>query len=63
MSKTIYFELQIYPQTVALLTDEQLKELGVTSMGERATLRTLCRNVERCKLLSPGYIQYNRACS
>ena len=46
----LFSELQVYPTTVSLLTDEQLKELGVLSMGERATLRTLCKNLQRCKL-------------
>ena len=32
-----------------LLSDEQLKELGAVSMGERASLRALCKRVERCK--------------
>ena len=38
---------QVYPNTVVLLSDD---ELGVLSMGERVCLRTACRNVERCKL-------------
>lgn len=41
---------QIYPATVGLLTDTQLKELGVSSIGERATLRSRCKDAHRCKL-------------
>ena len=43
---------QVYLSTVTLLTDEQFKELGVTKMGDRAHLRTLCKNVERCRKTS-----------
>ena len=43
---------QVYLSTVTLLTDKQLKELGVIKMGDRANLRTLCKNVERCKKTS-----------
>ena len=32
-----------------LLTDEQLNELGVTRLGDRATLRKKCREVEESK--------------
>ena len=33
----------IYPCTVALLTDEQLKDLEVGRIGERAVLRSRCK--------------------
>ena len=67
----MYF-FQVYSHTVPLLCDEQLKELGVASMGDRATLRSMCRTVERCKLTelhvtteSPTTLSYldNGTCS
>ena len=42
----------MYPSTVTLLTD-QLKELGVTSMGDRVTSRTHCKKLEKCKPMAP----------
>lgn len=47
--KLCTFSVQVYPPTVILLSDEQLQELGVLSMGERASLRALCKRVECCK--------------
>ena len=34
-----------------LLTDEQLQEVGITRMGNRATLRTLCKESDLCKFM------------
>jgi len=39
--------MQIQPPTVALLSDSELKDLGVETVGERAHLRKRCR--ERVK--------------
>ena len=49
LSVFYFWAPQVYPATVTLLTDEQLKELGVSRMGDRADLRTRCKNVQRCK--------------
>ena len=35
--------MQVYAATVVLLTDCQLRELGLSSMGEIATVRAACR--------------------
>lgn len=38
------FNLQIFITTVPLLTDQDLIDLGVEKVGDRATLRKLCRD-------------------
>ena len=37
---------QVYIPTVKLLTDDQLKELGIKLVGERAELRRRCQQSE-----------------
>lgn len=39
--------IQVFVPTVSLLTDEQLKNLGIRTVGERAQLRKLCRESVR----------------
>ena len=38
-------QFQITPAIVSALSDQQLSELGVTTIGDRAVLRTAC---QRC---------------
>ena len=44
--KLVYNPVQVFIPTIKLLTDEQLKELGVKLLGERAELRRKCKESE-----------------
>ena len=47
--------LQVYVSTVSLLSDDQLHQLGLTAMGEIATLRAACAEVvEKLVKCGPG---------
>ena len=47
--------LQVYVSTVSLLSDDQLHQLGLTAMGEIATLRAACAEVvEKSVKCGPG---------
>ena len=47
--------LQVYISTVSLLSDDQLHQLGLTAMGEIATLRAACAEVvEKSVKCGPG---------
>ncbi len=37
--------MQIFPATVPHLTDEQIRDLGVTKMGDVVSLREKCRSI------------------
>ena len=43
---TVMVLFQVYSQTATLFSEDQLNELSVANMEERATLHTLVRNVE-----------------
>lgn len=44
------------PSTVKLLTDEQIKSLGITSMGDIATLKDMCGRSVRSKYAAYIYL-------
>ena len=39
--------MQVFVSTVPLLTDRDLEELGIKTVGDRAVLRKRCRDSER----------------
>lgn len=43
----ILIHMQVYISTVPLLTDRDLEELGIKTVGDRAVLRKQCRDSER----------------
>lgn len=47
--------MQIYASTVKLLGDQELEELGLC-MGDRATIREMCGEAMRSKLLCNAYL-------
>ena len=44
--RRMFHLIQVFMPTVKLLTDEQLKELGVKRVGKRAELRRKCKESE-----------------
>ena len=45
MPNELFYNLQITSTMVATLTEQQLVELGVTTIGDRHRLRAACRGV------------------
>ena len=39
--------IQIYVPTIALLTDQEMTDLGIRTVGKRAMLRKKCREFEQ----------------
>ena len=43
----VYIIRQIYVSTIPLLSNKELEELGVKTIGDRAVLRKRCRKADR----------------
>ncbi len=43
----ISIHMQVYVSTVSLLTDDELKSQGITTIGDIATIRAACREAIR----------------
>ena len=41
--------IQIYVCTISLLTDQEMTDMGIKTVGERAMLRKKCREFEQSK--------------
>ena len=50
--------LQIHVSTIPLLTDKELEELGVKTIGDRAVWRKRCREAEQGILLFSAVLLY-----
>ena len=42
--------MQVFTSTVKLLNDDQLKELGIDAIGDRARLKKMCAGLTRSDL-------------